>query len=122
MARARAGFDRSGRFQPSKALETAVFIELMRRGAQVSYVQTAGGFEVDFLARFPGGRQELVQVCAEARDAATEERELRALLTAREEHPGVTPSLVTLLPEGFRRMPEQIPVWEAGMWLLSTEM
>ena len=118
MARARAGFDRSGRFQPSKALETAVFIELMRRGAQVSYVQTAGGFEVDFLACLPGGRRELIQVCAEAPDAATEEREIRALLAAREEHPGAALTLVTLVPETFRKIQPEIRLVDRSDWII----
>ena len=57
------------------ALETAVFNELSRRGAQVAYVNTRDGYEVDFLAQHPDGRLELVQVCADVTDPANWHRE-----------------------------------------------
>lgn len=111
-------FDRSGRMQPSKALETVVCIELVRRGAEIGYVRTRDGFEVDFLARWPGGYEELIQACAEVQDAATLEREVRALQSAKNEHKGAALSLVTLAPESIREMPEKIRVYDAAMWLL----
>jgi len=113
-------YDRSGRVQPSKALETVVHIELLRQGADIGYVRTLEGFEVAFLARWPGGRQELIQVCAEAWDAATMEREVRALQSAAREHPEAARALVTLVPESFRGVPESIEVHDAGLWLLRT--
>jgi len=48
-------YDRGYGMQPSKALDTAVCIALIRRGAEIGYVRTPGGHEVDFLAR---GRKE----------------------------------------------------------------
>ena len=48
-------FDRTGRSNLGHALETAVFLDLERRRAEVSYVKTPQGFEVDFLARYPSG-------------------------------------------------------------------
>ncbi len=114
-------FDRSGRMQPSKALETAVCIELLRRGAEIGYVRTREGFEVDFFARWPGGRQELIQVCAEVQDGATREREVRSLLAASREHPGAALSLVTLVPESIRGIPEAVHVHDASLWLLRRE-
>jgi len=111
-------FDRSGHMQPSKALETVVCIELLRRGAEIGYVRTREGFEVDFLARWPGGDEELIQVCAEAQDAATLEREVRALQSAAEEHPGAALSLVTLASESMREVPETLRVFDASFWLL----
>ena len=57
------------------ALETAVFIELTRRGEQVAYVKTRDGYEVDFLAQHPDGRQELFQVCADVTGPANWHRE-----------------------------------------------
>ena len=57
-------FDRSGKANLGLALETAVFLELDRRGAEVAYVRTAKGFEFDFHARHVEGREELIQVCA----------------------------------------------------------
>lgn len=114
-------FDRSGRMQPSKALETAVCIDLLRRGAEIGYIRTRKGFEVDFLARWPEGRQELIQVCAEVQDAATLEREIRALADAALEHPDATLTLVTLTPESFENVPATIQVRDAALWLLRQE-
>jgi len=79
-------FDASGRANLGHALETAVLNELERRGAEVGYVKTDEGLEVDFLARHPADGQELVQVCAEPSDEATLARELRALAAAGKEH------------------------------------
>jgi hypothetical protein len=42
-------------------LETAVLNALMGQGAQVGYVKTDEGFEVDFLARRPGEPERLIQ-------------------------------------------------------------
>lgn len=44
-----AVFERSGRANTGHALETAVLIELERRGMAVTYVRTPEGHEVDFL-------------------------------------------------------------------------
>ncbi|MBT4500216.1 MAG: ATP-binding protein, partial [Gemmatimonadetes bacterium] len=52
-------FDRSGKANLGHALETAVALELERRGAEIAYVRMANGREVDFLARYPEGNQEL---------------------------------------------------------------
>lgn len=79
-------FDASGRTNRGHALETVVLNELERRGAEVGYVRTADGFEVDFLARAPAGGEELLQVCADVTDAQTLSRELRALEAAGKEH------------------------------------
>ena len=73
---------RSGRGNTGHALETAVFNELQRRGADTAYVKTAKGFEVDFLAAYRGGPRELLQVCADPSAENARERELRALADA----------------------------------------
>lgn len=44
-------YERTGRPNLGHALETAVLIELERRGCEVAYVRTKEGFEVDFIAR-----------------------------------------------------------------------
>ena len=54
-------------------------MELLRRGAQLSYVRSANGYEVDVLAEHPNGKRELVQICADLDSPATRTRELRAL-------------------------------------------
>jgi predicted AAA+ superfamily ATPase len=112
-------FDRSGRLQPSKALETVVFLELLRRGAEVGYVRTREGLEVDFLARWPSGRLELIQVCAEVQDASTLERELQALLAAAKEFPMASLKVLSLAPETLRGLPNSIQGHDASLWLLS---
>lgn len=57
------GFDRSVKANVGHALETAVYLELERRGAEVSYVKSPrAGYEVNFLARYPNGHAELIQV------------------------------------------------------------
>jgi len=60
-------------------LETAVYLELRRRGCSACYVQTEKGYEVDFLVEPPSGDQELIQVCADLSSEATRDREIRAL-------------------------------------------
>jgi len=112
-------FERTGRPNTGHALETALMIELERRGCEVSYVRTAMGLEVDFLARNPEGEWTLMQSCADISDTATREREVRALASAAAEHPDAAPLLVTLdsvppnpdLPSPIRWIP-------AARWLL----
>lgn len=89
-------FDTSARANLGHALESAVHDELARRGADAGYVRTGQGFEVDFLARAPDGRQELIQVCADITDAGTRARELRALDDAAQEYPRATRRLLVL--------------------------
>lgn len=113
-------FDASGRANTGHALETVVLNELERRGAELGYVRTAGGFEVDFLARFADGRQELIQVCADLADAATRERELRALADAAREYPQASKRLLVLDREALAQVEvtdvTMQTVWE---WLLT---
>jgi hypothetical protein len=89
-------FDASGRANVGHALETAVLNELVRRRAEVGYVKTAEGLEVDFLARHPAGGEELIQVCADLSSAETRARELRALTAAASEHPRAARRLLVL--------------------------
>jgi predicted AAA+ superfamily ATPase len=89
-------FDRGGIGSTGHALEAAVLIELERRLASVSYVRTASGREVDFLARDPAGGEALVQVCADPSDAGTRERALRALEEAGRSFPRAARLLLTL--------------------------
>lgn len=111
-------FDRSGKANLGHALETCVLLQLDRRGAETGYVHTADGYEVDFLARYPDGRQELIQVCANLDDPATRERETRALLAAAPLHPRASLHLVALdIPVVFDRSAE-ITVHAAADWLL----
>ena len=112
-------FDRSGRANLGHALETCVLLELERRGAEVAYVRTGGGLEVDFLARYPDGGEALIQVCADLDAPATRARETRALLEAAGEHPRATLHLISLRPETARDIPSKIAVHAATSWLLT---
>jgi len=100
-------------------LETAVFLELRRRGKSLAYVATRSGYEVDFLAENLQGERELVQVCADLEDPATRRRELRALEEGLEDTGCDRAALVTLREEGTVEMGGRtvriVPAWR---WLL----
>jgi hypothetical protein len=89
-------FDASRRTNVGHALETVVFNELERRRAEVGYVKTDGGLEVDFLARYPAAGEDLIQVCADPSAPDTLGRELRALRAAAAENPHAKPRLIVL--------------------------
>lgn len=113
-------FDRSGRANLGRALESAVLNELERRGAEVGYVKTGDGLEVDFLARHPAGGQELIQVCADPSDPATLERELRGLEAAAREHRRATKRLLVLDRDVMPRAGiTGVQVQPAYEWLLA---
>lgn len=113
-------FDRSGGANSGHALETAVLIELERRRSTVTYVRTPGGHEVDFLVHGPEGQSELIQVCADASDPATAERELRALAEAGEIYPSARRRLLTLTRDGAPAdAPPGIVVQPAYEWMLT---
>ncbi len=111
-------FDASGRAQSGHALETAVFNELQRRDADVAYVKTAEGHEVDFHAWFPGRGEELIQVCADPSAEETREREVRALAEAGREHPRARRRLLVMTVDNVFDVPgaEVEPAWQ---WMLS---
>lgn len=111
-------FDRSGRANLGHALETCVVLELDRRGAEVAYVHTAGGQEVDLLARYPEGGLELIQVCASLDDSAVRARETGALLEAARQYPGASLHLVALDFPAAVEVPAKITVHPAWDWLL----
>lgn len=113
-------FDRSGRSNIGHVLETAVMLELERRGAEITYVRTAEGFEVDFLARLPGGGAELIQVAADATAPETAERELRALEAVGRQYPKAARRLLTLTRDGLPdAVPAGILAQPAYEWLLA---
>lgn len=115
-------FDRTGRSNVGHALETVVLHELDRRQAEVGYVRTGTGHEVDFLARFHGGREELIQVCADTGPAETRERELQALEEALREHPRATPKLLVLNFEQLAvKVSPGVTVQAAYQWLLDVD-
>lgn len=113
-------YDRTGRANLGHALENAVLLELDRRRYDVTYVRTPTGYEVDFLARQPGGETILIQVCAEATGDGVHERELRALDEAGRLYPDATKRLFTATRDGLpARVPEDITAQPAYEWLLT---
>ena len=112
-------FDRSGKANLGHALETVVALELERRGAELAYVRTADGREVDFLARYPDGSQHLMQVCANLDAASARDREVQALLDAAREHPHARLQIVVLDAETTRDVPPKVAVRSAAEWLLA---
>jgi uncharacterized protein len=112
-------YERTGRPNLGHALETAVLVELERRGCHVAYVRTREGLEVDFLAQIAGRPPTLIQVCMDTSSPATWEREVRALSAAAREVPESSAWLLTLdatpprppLPAPLRWRP-------AAAWLL----
>jgi hypothetical protein len=113
-------FDSSGRSNLGHALETAVLNELERRGAEVGYVKTKDGLEVDFLARRPAAGEELIQACADLSSPETRARELRALTAAAKDHPRATRRLLVLDRDARERAGASgIEVLPAYEWLLA---
>lgn len=113
-------FDRTTRSNTGHALETVIQLELERRGADVTYVRTKDNFEIDFLAHYPDGRQELIQVCANLDDATTRQREVRALLAAMQQFPNASAQLISLSLDGLPAFPSAIHVQTASAWLLQS--
>lgn len=100
-------------------LENCVFMELCRRNARVQYIITKSGFEVDFLATYPDGTRQAIQVASDVSNPATRNRECRALLDAHPIVPDTEFLLInldeedTLLINGVSI--QLVPAWK---WLL----
>jgi predicted AAA+ superfamily ATPase len=112
-------FDRSGRANLGHALETAVYLELERRGLEITYVKTPSGTEVDFFVHPPGQPRELIQVCADASAPETAERELRAFRDASQMYPDAKKRLLVLNKNGLpAALPDDITGETAYEWML----
>lgn len=112
-------FDRTGQADTGHALETCVMLELERRAADISYVRTPQGCEVDFFALFPDRSEALIQVCVDLGDPGVCEREIRGLVEAGREHPRAEKMIVTLHPGPARNVPAGIDIKPAVRWLMS---
>jgi len=112
-------YERSGREHQGRALETAVLLELERRGYDVSYVRTDDGWEVDFLAHRAGEAPLLIQVCLETGDDDTWTREVRSLKAAKVAHRTAHALLVTgdATPPS-KSLPSGLTWMSAAQWLL----
>ena len=112
-------YERTGRANTGHALETAVFLELQRRGYAVHYVRGKTGTEIDFHAAHPTEQTLLIQVCAEAADPVTLDREIRALHGASEQFPAARLCLMLLdtsLPTP--NIPDYLEILPALQWFL----
>ncbi len=111
-------YDRTGQTHIGHALETAVLIELERRGAEIGYVRLPNQYEVDFHARFPDGSTALIQVSADISEPAVYEREVRSLVQAHLEFPHARCQLLVLEPPYPPvDLPDNIELWLAREWL-----
>lgn len=77
-------------------LENCIFVELCRSGAEVSYLKTPSGHEVDFFVETIDGRRQAIQVCADLSQQATRERECRSLREVNAHHPDNELYIITL--------------------------
>lgn len=112
-------YERTHRDNLGHALETAVLIELLRRGCEVNYFRTLQGNEVDFHAIDAAGDPMLIQVCANASDPATLQREVRSLLEAKTQHPDIRTLLILLDPlSPSTSVPDGIELTSAIQWFL----
>ena len=115
-------YERTGRPNLGHALETAVLIELERRGCIVHYARIPGIGEIDFHVETPEGQCWLIQVCASAHDRVTWERELRPLEAANETIRSSRKILLLLDPDrSGRKTPPDIEVLPAVSWFLDRQ-
>jgi len=100
-------------------LENAVFMELCRRDAQITYLRTESGYEVDFYARYSNGTAQAIQVAADVSDPITRDRECRSLVEVSSVLPDTDLLLINLSEESIIKMDnvtiKLIPAWK---WLL----
>jgi hypothetical protein len=92
--------------------------EIRRQGLAPEYYVTQSGVEVDFV--IPGkdkSERQLIQVCWEMSDPATQKREVNALLSAMNELGISRSTIVTWLDEDYSdRRIDIVPSWK---WLLA---
>ena len=108
---------RSAEPQTGHALETVVYLELLRRGHDIDYVKTDDGHEIDFLARSPTGASWLIQVASSTSDPTTRDREVRSQMEAGTNHPTATRLLITT-DASRPTLPPGIEWQSASAWLL----
>jgi predicted AAA+ superfamily ATPase len=114
-------YERATRSNLGHALETAVLVELERRGYQIDYVRTPEGLEVDFLAQTAGQPPHLIPVCLDTSDPGTLSREVRALSAAAGAIPESSAWLVTLDPTPPQpALPAPLQWRSAADWLLES--
>lgn len=100
-------------------LETLVFLDLRRRGLELSYFRSQQGYEVDFLVRGTEMPPQAIQVSEQLTDPKTREREVRALEAVMHERTLPEATLVTLDEETrITTSSGPVHVVPAWRWLL----
>jgi predicted AAA+ superfamily ATPase len=113
-------YERVGRENRGRSLETVVLLELERRGYQVGWVRVAGDLEVDFYAEHAVEGALLIQVSLDTTSELTWAREVRALVAAVEEYPDARALLITLDPTPpSRPLPAPLEWYAASQWMLT---
>jgi len=112
-------YQRAGRENRGRSLESAVLIELERRGYDVGWVRVGDDLEVDFFAEHHVDDALLVQVSLDTASETTWGREVRSLQVAAEAYPHARPLLLTLDPTPpSRPLPTRLEWMPASRWLL----
>lgn len=112
-------YERAGRENRGRSLETVVMLELERRGYEIGWVRVGADLEVDFYAENPAKDRLLIQVSLDTASEVTCQREIRALEAGAEEYPGARPLLITLDPTPpSRPLPGRLEWHAASQWLL----
>lgn len=114
-------YERAGRENRGRSLETVVLLELERRDYDVGWVRVGDDLEVDFYAESPVGDPLLIQVSLETASEATWGREVRALEAAAHRYPEAHPLLITLDPTPpARSLPGRLEWYPASQWLIES--
>ncbi len=112
-------YNRLGHANIGHALETAVLLELERRGAEVGYLRLPNLSEVDFHAQFADGKVMLIQVSADISEPEVYEREVRSLMEAKPLFPEAHCQMIVLEPPHPPvELPEGIELRLAREWFL----
>jgi len=112
-------YERAGRENRGRSLETVVLLELERRGYQTGWVRVHDELEVDFYAEPITGEPLLIQAALDTASETTWQREVRALQAASEAYPEAKPLLLTLDPTPPRPLPGRLEWFAASEWLLA---
>ncbi|MFO7735085.1 MAG: ATP-binding protein [bacterium] len=104
----------------TRLFENMIYINLKRKGGNVSYYSTREGFEVDFVSTDNKKNIELIQVSYSLDKMSVQNREIRALLTAGKHLNAQNLTIITLNDEKTVKLDGMeiniVPAWK---WLLS---
>ena len=108
------GIDDKGRL-----LENLVFLELIRRDKDIAYYQNSLKEEVDFVVKEGKKVTQLIQICYDAENFMTRDRELRILIKASDEFKCKELVLLTMHEEKEEKISgKTIQVKPVSKWLL----